>query len=157
MVFRNSGIAGHWTRKGRAAMDKLPSRKAFLAFLSVLIVAAAGSLGAADFLYTWDPSPDAGLNGYRIYQRTEDAPYELLAEVDVADLEDPAHPGYRVTDLQPGSVYHFAAASVKASGEESALSNQPCITNNGQVVECQDKDQNGTVVFINCFISALNR
>lgn len=138
-------------------MDKLPTRKAFLACLSVLIVAAAWPLGAADFLYTWDPSPDAGLNSYRVYQRSEDAPYELLAEVDVADLEDPDHPGYLVTDLQSGGVYHFAAASVKASGEESALSNQTCITNNGQVVECQDKDQNGTVVFINCFISALNR
>lgn len=138
-------------------MDKLSHRKAFLTCLSVLIVAAAWPLGAADFLYTWDPSPEAGLNGYRVYQAMEDTPYELLAEVDVADLQDPDHPGYLVTDLQSGIAYHFAAASVKASGEESALSNQTCITDNGQVVECQDKNQNGAVIFINCFISALNR
>lgn len=138
-------------------MDKLLTRKAFLACLSALILAAAWPLGAADFLYTWDPSPDTDLNGYRIYQRTGDSAYELLAEVDAADLDDPDHPDYLVTGLQSGAVYHFAAAAVKASGEESALSNQTCVTDNGQVVECQDKDRNGTVVFINCFINALNR
>jgi hypothetical protein len=138
------------------AMDKLPDCKAFIACLSILIVAAAWPLGAADFLYTWDPSPDNGLNGYRVYQRMGDATYELLAEVDAAGLEDPAHPGYWVTGLQNGGVYHFAAAAVKTSGEESALADQTCITVNDQIVECQDKDQSGAVVFINCFISALN-
>jgi hypothetical protein len=142
-------------------MDKQPHRQALLAFLSVLIVAAAGPLDAADFLYTWDPNPAAGLSGYRVYQRTENAPYELLAEVDAADLEDPAQPSYLVTGLQDGGVYHLAAASVRSSGEESALSNETCVTANGQVVACpdkdQDKDQNGAVVFISCFISALSR
>jgi hypothetical protein len=136
-------------------MDKSPHRKAFLACLSILFAAAAWPLGAADFLYTWDPSPDDGLNGYRIYQRTGEATYELLAQVDAAGLKDPAHPGFWITGLQSGGVYHFAAAAVKTSGEESALANQTCITVNDQVVECQDENQSGAVVFINCFISAL--
>jgi hypothetical protein len=142
-------------------MNRLRNRKAWLACLPALILAAAWPLGAADFLYTWDPSPAADLSGYRVYQRTEEAPYELLAEIDVADLEDPAQPAYLVTGLQDGSVYHLAAASVKASGEESALSNKTCVTDDGQVVACPDKDQdndrNGTTVFISCFISAMNR
>ena len=142
-------------------MNWLRNRTACRACLSALIVAAAWPLGAADFLYTWDPSQAAGLSGYRVYQRTEEAPYELLAEVDVADLEDPDQPGYLVSGLQDGGVYHLAAASVTASGEEGTLSDQTCITNNGQVVACpdkdQDKDQNGAVVFISCFISAANR
>jgi hypothetical protein len=137
-------------------MEKLLHRKAFIACLSILIVSAAGPLGATDFLYTWDPSPDEGLNGYRIYQAAGEATYELLAQVDAADLEDPAHPGFWITGLQSG-VYRFAAAAVKTSGEESALANQTCITVNDQVVECQDNDQSGAVVFISCFISALDR
>jgi hypothetical protein len=135
----------------------LPTRKVLLAGLPALLLAAAWPLCAADFLFTWDPSPDAGLTGYRIYQRTDSSPYDLLAEVEVADLDDPDHPSHLVTGLQSGGVYHFAAAAVKASGEESALSNQTCITVNGQVVECQENDQNGAVVFISCFISASNR
>jgi hypothetical protein len=138
-------------------MRKLPRHKALLACLPALLVATAWPLCAADFLFTWDPNPDAGLTGYRVYQRTGDSPYELLVEVVVADLDDPDHPGHLVTGLQSGGVYHFTAAAVKASGEEGALSNQTCITVNGQVVECKENDQNGSVVFISCFISALSQ
>lgn len=145
-------------RNDGTAMIKPSRRNALLGCLSMLIVAAAWPLCAADFLFTWDSSPlDAGLNAYRVYQRAGNAPYELLAEVELADLENPAHPGYLVTGLQSGSVYHFAAASVKASGEESALSDPTCVTVNGKAAECEDRDQDGAVIFINCFISALSR
>jgi hypothetical protein len=110
-------------------------------------------LGAADFLYTWNASPDAGLSGYRVYQRTGDSAYELLDEIETADLDDPSHPSYLVTGLQSGFVYHFAASSVSASGTEGDLSNQTCITVNGQVVQCQDNDQTGATIFISCFIN----
>jgi hypothetical protein len=33
------------------------------------------------------------------------------------------------------------------------LTNETCVTVNGQVVECNDQDENGATVFISCFIS----
>ena len=134
-------------------MRKLSHRTALLVGLSALM-AAAVPLGAADFLFTWDTSPGAGLSGYRVYQRTGDSAYELLTEIEEPDLDDPSHPSYLVTDLQNGFVYHFAASSVDASGTESDLSNQTCVTVNGEVVQCQDNNEAGTTVFISCFINA---
>lgn len=125
--------------------------------LSALIAATAIPLGAADFLFTWNASPDTGLSGYRVYQRTGDSDYELLDEIEKADLDDPSHPSYLVTGLQTGFVYHFAASSINASGTESDLSNQTCITVNGQVVQCQDNDETGATVFISCFIITASR
>jgi len=122
--------------------------------LTALMIATAFPLGAANFLYTWDASPDAGLSGYRVYQSVGDSNYELLAEIEEFDLDDPSHPSYLVTGLQDGFVYHFAASTVSASGTEGDPSNQTCITVNGQVVQCQDNNQSGSTVFISCFITA---
>ena len=136
-------------------MRNSPGRRALLISLSVLLAGTALPLDAADFLYSWDASPGTGFSGYRVYQRMGDSSYELLAEIEEADLDNPSHPSYLVTGLQDGNVYHFAASSVSASGAESDLSNQTCITVNGEVVQCQDNDQNGAVVFISCFIRTI--
>jgi hypothetical protein len=122
--------------------------------LSVLLTATAVPLGAANFLFTWNASPDTDISGYRVYQRTGDSDYKLLAEIEESGLDDPSHPSYLVTGLRDGTTYHFAASTVSAVGEESTLSDQTCITVNGQVVECQDNNQSGTTVFISCFITA---
>lgn len=122
--------------------------------LAALMAATALPLDAANFLYTWDASPDAGLSGYRVYQSVGGSNYELLAEIEEADLDDPSHPSYLVTGLQDGFVYHFAASAVSASGTEGDTSNQTCVTVNGQVVQCQDNNQSGATVFISCFITA---
>jgi hypothetical protein len=58
-----------------------------------------------------------------------------------------------VIGLGAGKRYWFAATSISASGTESDFSNETCITVNGQVVECDDHDEDGTTVFISCFIS----
>jgi hypothetical protein len=135
-------------------MGKLSNLTALLIGLLALTAATALPLDAANFLYTWDASPDAGLTGYRVYQSVDDSDYELLAEIEESDLDDPSHPSYLVTGLQDGFVYHFAASAVSSSGTESDPSNQTCITVNGQVVQCQDNNQSGTTVFISCFITA---
>jgi hypothetical protein len=135
-------------------MRKLLNRTILLIGFSALMAAAALPLDAANFLYTWDASPDAGLSGYRVYQSVDDSDYELLAEIEEPDLDDPSHPSYLVTGLQDGFVYHFAASAVSSSGTESDPSNQTCITVNGQVAQCQDNNQSGTTVFISCFITA---
>jgi hypothetical protein len=111
-------------------------------------------LDAADFLFTWKASTDPSVNAYGIYQRTGSSSYIRIDEVRVQDLEDPAHPSYRMTGLADGNTYWFAATSILASGTESDLSNQTCITVNGQIVECTDNDDNGTTVYISCFIMA---
>lgn len=116
-------------------------------------VTLAAPLDAADFLFTWKASSDESITAYRVYQRTGDSPYEMIDEVQVEDLDNPTHPSYRVIGLVDGSRYWFAATSISASSTESDFSNQTCITVNGQVVECNDHDENGTTVFISCFIS----
>lgn len=132
-------------------------RTALFIGLAALMAATALPLGAANFLYTWDASPDAGLSGYRVYQSVGDSDYELLAEIEESDLDDPSHPSYLVTGLQDGFVYHFAASAVSSSGTEGDTSNQTCVTVNGQVVQCQDNNQSGTTVFISCFINTASR
>lgn len=116
-------------------------------------VALAAPLDAADFLFTWKASPDASTTAYRVYQRTGDSPYEMIDEVHVQDLDNPVHPSYLVIGLGDGNRYWFAATSISASSTESDFSNETCITVNGQVVECNDQDDNGATVFISCFIS----
>ena len=111
-------------------------------------------LPAAEFLFTWKSNPDTAVVGYAIYQRTGDAPYERIGAVAKDQLERPDAPGYWVTGLADGNTYHFAAASIFASGGESDLQHQTCITVNGEIVECTDDDQDGTTVFISCFIGA---
>lgn len=135
-------------------MRKPPNCTALLIGLLALMAATALPLGAADFLFTWDASPDADLSGYRVYQSVGDSDYEMLAEIEEPDLDDPSHPSYLVTGLQDGIVYHFAASAVSASGTEGDQSNQTCVTVNGQVVQCQDNNQNGATVFVSCFINA---
>jgi hypothetical protein len=68
-------------------------------------------------------------------------------------LDNPVHPSYLVIGLGDGNRYWFAATSISASRTESDFSNEICVTVNGQVVECNDQDENGATVFISCFIS----
>ena len=116
-------------------------------------VTLSAPLDAADFLFTWKAGSDESITAYRVYQRTGDSPYEMIDEVQVEHLDNPTHPSYRVIGLGDGNSYWFAATSISASSTESDFSNETCITVNGQVVECNDHDENGTTVFISCFIS----
>ena len=116
-------------------------------------VTLSAPLDAADFLFTWKASAEESITAYRVYQRTGDSPYEMIDEVQVEHLDNPTHPSYRVIGLGDGNRYWFAATSISASSTESDFSNETCITVNGQVVECNDHDENGTTVFISCFIS----
>lgn len=127
-------------------------------FLCVSAVLLAGPVlappaGAADFRFSWKASTDPGLRAYGVYQRTGDAPYVLLEEVPVADLDDPAQPSYLVTGLAPGATYRFAATAVFSSEEESDFFGKTCITVDDQVVECIDEDDSGAVIVASCFIS----
>lgn len=118
-----------------------------------LIAAAAAPLDAADFLYSWTASTDPAVTAYGIYQRTGNSAYQRIDEVRVADLDDPARPSYLVTGLGEGATFWFAATSISGAGTESDLDNKTCITVNGEVVQCTDQDDNGSTVFISCFIS----
>jgi hypothetical protein len=123
-------------------------------FAALWAVTLSAPLNAADFLFTWKASSDQSITAYRVYQRTGDSPYEMIAEVPVEDLDNPAHPSYMVIDLVDGNRYWFAATSISASSTESDFFNQTCVTVNGQIIECTDNNENGTTVFISCFITA---
>ena len=131
----------------------MKTKTCLVLFAALWGMTLAAPLEAADFLFTWKASSDASTTAYRVYQRTGDSPYELVDEVQVEDLGDPTHPSHMVIGLGAGQRYWFAATSLSASGTESDFSNETCITVNGQVVECHDNDENGTTIFISCFIS----
>ena len=133
-------------------------RKIGLGFLATLFaVMLFTNADAANFLFFWKASTDPSVTAYGIYQRTGNSSYIRIDEIDVQDLDSPTNPSYLVTGLTDGNTYWFAATSITSSATESNLSNQTCITVNGQVVECTDNDENGTTVFISCFITAAGR
>jgi fibronectin type 3 domain-containing protein len=138
--------------------NTLNNRKAWLVFSATLSgVMLFTNLQAADFLFFWTASTDPSVDTYGIYQRIGDSSYERIDEVSIQDLDNPATPSYLVSGLTDGNTYWFAATSISASGTESDLSNQTCITVNGQIVECTDNNDNGTTVFISCFIITAGR
>ena len=133
----------------------LNAHRGLIVFLATLsVVMSINILHAANFLFFWKASTDLSVTDYGIYQRIGDSDYVKIDEVSVQDLDNPATPSYLVTGLRDGNSYWFAATSITSSGTESNLSNQTCITVNGQIVECTDNDENGTTVFISCFITA---
>lgn len=135
--------------------NTLSTHRGLIVFLSVLsVMMSFNILHAANFLFFWKPSTDLSVTDYGIYQRIGDSDYVKIAEVRVQDLDNPAAPSYLATGLRDGNTYWFAATSITSSGTETDLSNQTCITVNGQIVECTDNDENGTTVFISCFITA---
>jgi hypothetical protein len=135
--------------------NTLKNRKPWLAFLATLFgVMLFTNVDAANFLFFWTASTDPSVTAYGIYQRTGDSSYVMIDEVGVQDLDNPANPSYLVAGLTDGNRYWFGASSISSSGIESTLSNQTCITVNGQVLECTDDNENGTTVFISCFITA---
>ena len=133
----------------------LNAHRGLIVLLATLsVVMSFKTLHAANFLFYWKASTDLSVTDYGIYQRIGDSDYVKIDEVSVQDLDNPATPSYLVTGLRDGNSYWFAATSITSSGTESNLSNQTCITVNGQIVECTDNDENGATVFISCFITA---
>ena len=130
-------------------------RKIGLVFLATLSgVMLSTNVDAANFLFFWKASTDPSVTAYGIYQRTADSFYVRIDEVSVQDLDNPTSPSCLVTCLSDGNTYWFATTVITSSGTESNLSNQTCITVNGQIVECTDNNENGTTVYISCFITA---
>jgi fibronectin type 3 domain-containing protein len=129
-------------------------RFCFILIAALCAITLSPSIDAADFLFVWDPSPDPSVSAYGIYQRSGDSPYQKIDEVRVQDLDDPAHPSYRVTGLGDGATFWFAVTAISASDSESDFANQTCITVNGQVVECTEDDENSAAIIVSCFIGA---
>jgi hypothetical protein len=133
-------------------LNTLKSLTVLTATLSVVMPFSI--LHAANYLYFWKASADPSVTAYGIYQRIGDSDYDKIDEVRVQDLDNPSSPSYLATGLEDGNSYWFAATSITSSGTESDHSDQTCITVNGQIVECTDTNDNGSTVFISCFITA---
>jgi hypothetical protein len=131
------------------------SRLVWILLSALLGATLAPALDAADFVFYWKAASDPFVTAYGVYQRMGDAPYQRIDVIRTADLNDPAHPSYRVTGLNEGNTYWFAASGISASNVESDLSGQTCVTVNGQAVECSDDDdESGAAIIVSCFISA---
>ncbi len=130
-------------------------RFCFILIAALCGAALAPALDAADFVFYWKPTSDPFVTSYGIYQRIADGPYQRIDVIATADLDDPARPSYRVTGLNEGNTYWFAASGISASNVESDLSSQTCVTVNGQAVECPDEDdEGGATIVVSCFIRA---
>ncbi len=124
-----------------------------MVFLAALYgVTLSSPLNAADYLFCWNASADPSITAYGVYQRIGDSSYEKIDEVRTEDLDDPARPSYLVTGLGEGNSYWFAAPAISASNAGSDISNETCVTVNGQAVECPDED--GAAIIVSCFIRA---
>jgi len=133
-------------------------RQFFWILLSALFGAAlAPTPNAADFVFHWKASSEPFVSSYGVYQRIGDGPYQRIDVIRTADLDDPAHPSHRITGLNEGNTYWFAATGISASNVESDLSSQTCVTVNGQAVECaDDDDESGATIIVSCFIRAVD-
>ncbi len=133
------------------------SRFVWILLSALLGAALAPALDAADFVFYWKASSDPFVTAYGVYQRIGDAPYQRIDVIRTADFDDPAHPSYRVTGLNEGNTYWFAATGISASNVESDLSSQTCVTVNGQAVECTDNDEESdATIIVSCFIRAVD-
>jgi hypothetical protein len=133
------------------------SRFVWILLSALLGAAPTPALDAADFVFYWKANSDPFLSAYGVYQRIGDDPYQRIAVVSTADLDDPAHPSYRVTGLNDGRTYWFAATAISASNVESDLFSQTCVTVNGEAVECSDDDdESGASIIVSCFIRAVD-
>lgn len=86
-------------------------------FCFILIAALCGTTlspatDAADFLFVWDTGPDPSVGAYGIYRRSGDSPGQKIDEVRVQALDDPAHPGSRVTGSGDGATFWFAVTAI---------------------------------------------
>lgn len=129
--------------------------RAWVVLLALLSVAfSPATLDAANFLFSWKAGREPSIAAYGIYQRTGNSAYELVEEVRVEDLVDPANPSYLVTGLNDGNTYWFAATTILSTSAESDLFDQTCITVDGEVFQCNDDEDTSASVYISCFISA---
>ncbi len=134
---------------------QMKPRFCFILIAALCEAALAPALDAADFVFYWKATSDPFVTAYGVYQRIGDGPYQRIDVIPTADLDDPAQPSYRVTGLNEGNTYWFAASGISASNVESDLSGQTCVTVNGQAVECPDADdESGAAIIVSCFISA---
>jgi hypothetical protein len=133
---------------------QMKPRLCFILIAALCGMTMAPAADAAEFLYTWDASSDSSVTAYGIYQRSGDSPYQRIDEVRVHELDDPSRPSYRVIGLGDSGTFWLAATAISDSNSESDLSNETCITVNGQAVECTDRNKNGGAIIVSCFIRA---
>jgi len=74
---------------------------------------------AQDVVLRWDKPDDNRVTGYKIYYGLQDSKFTSSAKQEVDSQKTTS---FRITDLEIGSTYRFAARSVDSFGNESMLS-----------------------------------
>ena len=143
---------------------------------SLLSATPSAAFKPAGFILGWDANDEADLDGYEIYYRkgVPGSTYIFLAELYVAELEDPDNPTVTITDLYNGlltdqitpvvrmaelannSTYHFALTAFDTQGKISDFSEELCVEVIGtSVVECRSAENDaGSGSGGGCFITA---
>lgn len=88
--------------------------KTILALL--LAIASLASAKQASVTLTWDPPPETGIAGYRLYSGLASGQYTNTVNV--------AATRHTVTNLVFGAKYFFAVTAVSTHGLESPYSNE---------------------------------
>lgn len=83
--------------------------------LGIMLFCSGASLAANNVLVLWDPSPSAGVQGYKLYYGT--TPHSYTFTTDVGGVTNAI-----VSGLSVGATYYFAATAYDTNGLESAYS-----------------------------------
>ncbi len=104
-----------------------------------LLVLVAFPVRAGEVTLAWDPSPSAGVSGYKIYfghaSRTYHYPPVDVGNVLVAKL----------TGLEQGKTYYFACTAHDSAGNESGYSNEVFTTIEAEPASRCDLNGDGAV------------
>jgi hypothetical protein len=91
---------------------------------------------AGDVTLAWDANTETNLSGYKLYYGASSRTY--TASVSVGNVTT-----YRLTDLNAGQTYFFAATAINTSGIESGYSNEVSYTVPSQLPPPPETDSDG--------------
>jgi hypothetical protein len=107
-----------WSPHGTAYSAPRPAGWA----LGLTLVLLTASTAAAQVTLAWNPSPSAGVDGYRVYYGTQSRIY-------TASLDAGPTTTATVTGLSSGQTYYFAVTAYdRTDGSESSVSNEVSTT-----------------------------
>jgi hypothetical protein len=95
----------------------------FVAATAVLCAQAAPAV-AADARLRWLPSPEADVQGYRVYVRETGSPYGTGVDVGTPPTGSDGALAYVLSGLDPAIRYHVAVSAYASGQLESNLSNE---------------------------------
>ena len=116
-------LRGFQARGSREAFGRLSKRLEWTRCVgaALLLAVLAASAQGQSVTLAWDPSPSAGVAGYRLYKGGASGAYTKV--IDVGNVTS-----NRVSGLASGATYFFAVTTYDTNNLESDFSNEICYT-----------------------------